>query len=94
MPPQWGCREPVWLKLKIRNWDTMRESEREREIERDMPEEAGRHRNYWQGKRLIPMARKYPTQGEQKVGEEPRPVKKGELACASKQSCLGGEGTS
>lgn len=26
------------------------------------------------------------------MGEEQRPVKKGELACASKQSCLGGEG--
>lgn len=52
MSPQWGCREPVWLKLKIRNWDTMRESERERE--REMPEEAGRHRNYWQGKKMNP----------------------------------------
>lgn len=50
----------------------MRESERER----DMPEEAGRHRNYWQGKKMNPdgkeisYSRRTESGGGAKAGEK------------------------
>lgn len=96
MSPRWGCWEPVWLKLKIRNWDTKRERERDRKIqeeEREMPEEAGRHRNYWQGKKMNPDGKEISQSRRTERREEQRPLQ-GELVCASEQNGLGGEKTS
>lgn len=59
-----------------------------------MPEEAGRHRNYWQGKKMNPDGKEISYSRRTESGGGAKASKKGELACASKQSCLGCEGTS
>lgn len=99
MSPRWGYWEPVWLKLKISNWDTKKEREREREVQekekdREMPEEAERHRNYWQGKKMNRDGREISQSRRTESGEEQRLVQTGELACVSEQNGLGGGKTS
>lgn len=59
-----------------------------------MPEEAGRHRIYWQGKKMNPDGKEISQSRRTERGEEQRPVQKGELVCASEQNGLGGEKTS
>lgn len=59
-----------------------------------MPEEAGRHRNYWHGKKMNPGGKEISQSRRTERGEEQRPVQKSELACASEQNGLGGEKTS
>lgn len=95
MSPRWGYWEPVWLKLKISNWDTKKEREvQEKEKDREMPEEAGRHRIYWQGKKMNRDGREISQSGRTESVEEQKLVQKGELACASEQNGLGAGKTS
>lgn len=70
MSPRRGCWEMVWLKLIIRNWDTKRKREIEkykRKREKCLRKQEDTEIT-GMGKRWIPVARKYPSQGEQKGG--------------------------